>query len=404
MNKRIIAAVLAGSVLLSCAFGATKKTKTTKAKKNSKVTLTVWESTNGPDEFIRKAGEAYTKTHPNVTIKYVNVELGDAVTQIALDGPAGVGPDLFAAPHDRLGSLVSGGHVLPTANPDSIKKQVLGSCSTALTYNGKMYGYPVSAETYALFYNKKLISEKDLPKTWEELATWSKNFNAKNPGKYGFVMDVGSGYYTIVFTTAEGNRLFGPSGTDTSNTNINSAASVKGMKFFQSLRSSLNVPAADLDTSTADAAFQSGTAAMHITGLWNVKPFEDAGVDFGVTTLPALPGDKNPSSSFSGKRAMFVSAYTDHPDEANDFAAFLLTPEMQKLRFDCTGTVPSISVKVSSPYLDGFMKQLQYAFPMPSIPEMGNYWEAMNNASKNIWDGADVKKELDACNAAILGK
>ena len=403
MNKRIIAAVLAGSVLLSCAFGA-KKTKATKKSKNSKVTLTVWESTNGPDEFIRKAGEAYTKTHPNVTIKYVNVELGDAVTQIALDGPAGVGPDLFAAPHDRLGSLVSGGHVLPTANPDSIKKQVLGSCSTALTYNGKMYGYPVSAETYALFYNKKLISEKDLPKTWEDLAAWSKNFNAKNPGKYGFVMDVGSGYYTIVFTTADGNRLFGPSGTDTSNTNINSAASVKGMKFFQSLRSALNVPAADLDTSTADAAFQSGTAAMHITGLWNVKPFEDAGVDFGVTTLPALPGDKNPSSSFSGTRAMFVSAYTDHPDEANDFAAFLLTPEMQKLRFDCTGTVPSISVKVSSPYLDGFMKQLQYAFPMPSIPEMGNYWEAMNNASKNIWDGADVKKELDACNAAILGK
>ncbi len=267
-----------------------------------------------------------------------------------------------------------------------------------------MYGYPVSAETYALFYNKKLISEKELPKTWEELATWSKNFNTKNPGKYGFVMDVGSGYYTIIFTTAEGNRLFGPSGTDTSNTNINSAASVKGMKFFQSLRSSLNVPAADLDTSTADAAFQSGTAAMHITGLWNVKPFEDAGIDFGVTTLPALPGDKNPCSSFSGTRAMFVSAYTDHPDEANDFAAFLLTAEMQKLRFDCTGTVPSISVKVASPYLDGFMKQLQYAFPMPSIPEMGNYWEAMNNASKNIWDGADVKKELDACNAAILGK
>lgn len=402
MNKKIIAAVLAGSVLLSCTYAA-KKTKATKSKKG-KVTLTVWESTNGPDEFIRKAGQAYTKTHPNVTIKYVNVELGDAVTQIALDGPAGVGPDLFAAPHDRLGSLVSGGHVLPTANASAIKSAVLDSCAKALTYNGKMYGYPVSAETYALFYNKKLINEKDVPKTWEELAAWSKNFNAKNPGKYGFVMDVGSGYYTIVFTTADGNRLFGPDGTDTNNTNINSDASIKGMKFFQSMRSALNVPAADLDTSTADAAFQSGSAAMHITGLWNVKPFEDAGIDFGVTTLPALPGDKNPCASFSGTRAMFVSAYTDYPDEANDFAAFLLTAEMQKLRFDCTGTVPSISVKVSSPYLDGFMKQLQYAFPMPSIPEMGMYWEAMNNASKNIWDGADVKKELDACNAAILGK
>ena len=402
MNKRIIAAVVAGAVLLSCTYA--KKAKTPKKSKKGKVVLTVWESTNGPDEFIKKAGEAYTKTHPNVTIKYVNVELGDAVTQIALDGPAGVGPDLFAAPHDRLGSLVSGGHVLPTANADSVRSVILGSCASALTYEGKMYGYPVSAETYALFYNKNLINEKDVPTTWEGLAEWSKKFNASNPGKYGFVMDVGSGYYTIVFTTADGNRLFGPSGTDTTNTNINSAASVKGMKFFQSMRSALDVPAADLDTSTADAAFQSGTAAMHITGLWNVVPFEEAGIDFGVTTLPALPGDKNPCASFSGTRAMFVSAYSDHPDEANDFAAFLLTPEMQKLRFDCTGTVPSISVEVSSPYLEGFMKQLQFAFPMPSIPEMGMYWEAMNNASKNIWDGADVKAELDACNAAILGK
>lgn len=399
MNKKIMAAVLAGAVMLS--FSCSKKSA---AGKSGKVVLTVWESTNGPDEFIKQAGEAYTKTHPNVEIKYVNVELGDAVTQIALDGPAGVGPDLFAAPHDRLGSLVSGGHVLPTANPDKVKSEVLAACSSALTYDGTMYGYPVSAETYALFYNKDLIAEDEVPTTWEGLAQWSKDFNAKNPGKYGFVMDVGSGYYTIVFTTSEGNRLFGPEGTDTNNTNINSEASIKGMKFFQSMRKGLDVPAADLDTSTSDAAFQAGTAAMHITGLWNVVPFENAGIDFGVTTLPALPGDSTPCASFSGTRAMFVSAYTDHPDEANDFALFLLTPEMQKLRFDLTGTVPSVSVEVSSPYLGGFMAQLDYAFPMPSIPEMGMYWEAMNNASKNIWDGADVKAELDACNAAILGK
>ena len=54
-------------------------------------------------------------------------------------------------------------------------------------------------------------------------------------------------------------------------------------------------------------------------------------------------------------------------------------------------------------YLDGFMKQLENSFPMPSVPEMGLYWEAMNSASKNIWNGADVQKELDACNAAITG-
>lgn len=400
MKKTLVAlfGVLAVSLVL-CSFTFGKKSKSKKA-----VTLTVWESDKGPDEFIRQAGAAYTQKNPDVTIKYVHVELGDAAGQIALDGPAGVGPDIFAAPHDKLGELVSGGHVLPTVNPNQVKKNALAACSQALTYDGTMYGYPVSAETYALFYNKALIKENEVPKTWTDLAAFAKKFNAANKGKYGFIMDVGNAYYTIVFTTKEGNRLFGPSGTDTTSTNINSPASVEGMKFFQSLRSSLDVPAADLTTSVADAAFAGGKAAMHITGPWNIKNFTDAGIDFGVAPLPSLPGDKTPSASFSGTRAMFVSAYSDNPEQAADFAAFLMTPEMQQLRFKITGAMPAIDTKVDSPYIPGFLKQLNYAFPMPSIPQMGAYWDAMNNASKNIWEGQNVKTQLDACNAAILGK
>ena len=196
--------------------------------------------------------------------------------------------------------------------------------------------------------------------------------------------------------------MFGPSGTDTTSTNINSDASIKGMEFFQSLRSTLDVPAADVTTSMADAAFSSGKAAMHITGPWNIKPFVDAGINFGVAALPALPGDTKPCASFSGTRAMFVSAYSENVEEASKFAEFLLTDEMQQLRFALTGAMPSINTKVDSPYIPGFLEQLDYAFPMPSIPQMGSFWEAMGNASKNIWDGADVKKELDAANKSIL--
>lgn len=371
---------------------------------NGKITLTVWESTNGPDEFIKQAGAAFMETHPNIVIKFENVELGDSTSQIALDGPAGKGADIFAAPHDRLGSLVTGGHVLPTENADEVRSRVLASCAKALTYDGTLYGYPVSAETYALFYNKKLIDESSVPKTWEELAAWSSDFNAKNSGKYGFVMDVGNAYYTIIFTTKDGNRLFGVNGNDRNNSNINNIRAVEGMQFFQGLKKILNVSSTDLGTATVDAAFQTGNAAMHITGLWNVVPFEKAGIEFGVAPLPSLPGDNTPVASFSGTRAMFVSAYSDHPAEANEFAAFLVSNEMQKLRFEITGAIPSIDIPLDSPYAQGFLTQLEYAFPMPTIPEMAMFWEAMNSASKNIWDGADAQTELDACNAAMLSK
>ncbi|MBR1402868.1 MAG: maltose ABC transporter substrate-binding protein [Treponema sp.] len=390
-------------IVLACAAVAFMGCNEKKSA-GGQVTLTVWESTNGPDEFIRQAGEIFEASHPNIKIKFQNVELGDSTGQIALDGPAGKGADIFAAPHDRLGSLVTGGHVLPTANADDVKSRALASCVKALTYDGTMYGYPVSAETYALFYNKKLISESDVPKNWDDLASWAADFNGKNPQKYGFVMGAGDAYYSIIFTTKDGNRLFGADGNDRAHSNINSVKAVEGMQFFQGLRKILDVPASDLDTATVDGAFQSGNAALHITGLWNVVPFEKAGIDFGVAPLPALHGDTTPAASFSGTRAMFVSAYTDHPAEANEFAQFLVSDEMQKLRFEITGAIPSVNIEVSSPYIAGFLKQLEYAFPMPTIPEMAMFWEAMNNASKNIWNGADVKTELDACNSAMVGK
>lgn len=65
------------------------------------------------------------------------------------------------------------------------------------------------------------------------MGKWATDFNKANKGKYGFVMNVGDAYYTIVFTTGKGNRLFGSNGDDETQTNINSETSVNGMKFFK---------------------------------------------------------------------------------------------------------------------------------------------------------------------------
>ncbi len=251
-----------GKILLSCGMLAAAFSfagcKEKSASKSAKITLTVWESLDGPDKFIKEAGKIYSERNPDVEIKFVNVELGDAAGKIALNGPAGMGPDLFAAPHDKLGELVNGGHILAVADSDYVKNTALASCVKAVTFNDTMYGYPVSAETYALFYNKALISEDQLPSNWTDLVDWTKSFNERNPGSYGFVMNSASAYYTIIFTTKNGNRLFGKDGNDTSNTYINNADAVEGMKFFQSLNKIWSVPAADLSDAICDAAFQSG--------------------------------------------------------------------------------------------------------------------------------------------------
>ena len=402
MKKRFVKyAVFA---LIIAGFAGCSKVKTGAVVENEKeIHIRVWESKNGIDDFIKQAGKAYTERNPDVIIDFINVELHNSVDSLVDDAPNGVAPDIIAAPHDNLGNLVSKKLILSTENPREISKQVLGACSKALTYNGTMYGYPASAETYALFYNKRLISEREVPKSWEELVAWVQKFNQNNPGHYGFVMDVTNGYYSILFTTANGNRLYGESGTESNNPNMNTPAAVKGLKFFQTLRSSLGLESVELSTSACDGMFASGNAAMHITGLWNVNTFEKAGIDFGVACIPSLPGENKPAASFSGTRGMFVTAASKHPKEAADFAAFMLTPEMQQLRFTLTGAMPAINTRVSSPYMPGFLEQLDYAFPMPSIPAMGKFWSETESALKAIWNGEDVQSELDSLNSKIRG-
>lgn len=407
--KRILAVFLAATIailsLTGCSCGGngntdnnTNNNSGNNTDNNSeKIELTVWESTGGPDEFIRQAGERYTDMHPNVTIKYVNVELGDASSQIALDGPAGIGPDIFAAPHDKIGELAQGGHILKTRNPDLVRETVMDVCADAVTYNGEMYGYPVAAETYALFYNKDII--ETAPKTFDELIDFCKKYN--DGDKYGLMFDVANAYYTIIFTTINGNRPL--SDSDADSIGVNNAAAVEGMTYFQNLRKSiLNVPSADITTAVADEAFKSGNSAMHITGPWNLASFRDAGLNFGVSTIPALPGENTPPASFSGTRTMFVSSYSKHPDEAADFAEFLMSDDMQRLRYELTEAIPAVELNIDDDHMRGFMEQLEYSYAMPSIPTMGKFWDAMNSASANIWDGADVKTELDACSKAIL--
>ena len=217
-------------------------------------------------------------------------------------------------------------------------------------------------------------------------------------------MPVTSAYYTIVFATKNGNRLFGANGENGNSPNMNTAAAKEGMKVLQELSNAMDhLDTQYLGDSTCVGMFQSGNAAMCVTGLWSVNGFESAGINFGVVPMPSLPGESTPAVTFSGTRGMFVSSYSKHPKEAADFARFLLTPEMQNLRFNLTQAMPAIDIKVESPYMDGFIKQLEYAVPMPLVSQMGKFWDALGNASYKIWIGEDIDEAMNTCNSQILG-
>lgn len=378
------------------------------------VTLTVWESTAGADTFIIEAGKKFTEMYPNIKIEFVNVELADASAQIALDGPAGVGPDLFGSPNNTAGTMSNSGLILPTPQQEYVKNMLLDGALTSITYDGQLYGVPIASEGYAIFYNRALISDDEVPTSFEDLVAFCEKFNAENPGKYGFLMSINQGYYTITFhTQSPDKRIFGQYGDDPTVTHLADEANVDTWAWMvENLRPVMDISSADIDQNTLQSQFINGDAAMFVTGLWSVADFQAAGIDFGVTTFPTLPGTDIIPEVFSSTRVIYTSAFTTHQNEAEAFALFLISDEMQQLRFELCGSAPTTHVEVESDYITGFAKQMGYSFPCPVLPEFNAFWDATNNADAAIWDcglSGDalkdyVREQLTAADSAIVNQ
>ncbi|MBQ9495040.1 MAG: maltose ABC transporter substrate-binding protein [Treponema sp.] len=387
---------------IACMFAVVALCASLFAAPAKRITLKVWESDGPEKEFVMWAIREFRKTHKRTMITYEPVGSTDSRAKIELDGPAGVGADVFVAPHDHIGALVNGGHVVPISN-SAYLNQFIPAAKTASTYNGKAYGYPLGIETYALFYNKKLI--KNPPKTWEEIIQFAKTYNDKTQNKYALVWAVGDGYYQYMFMSSFGAQLFGPNGNDRKQHSINSAASIKGLTYLQNLRKQiLDVPSADMTGDFCNSSFIEGKAAMIITGPWKIADFTKSGVDFGIATLPEFPEQNKPATSFSGVRLAFVSSYSEEPEEAAAFAEFLTSREALLKRFEMTRQIPPrTDITTNDPLSNGILAQTKYAVPMPTIPQMGTYWSAMNAAYAGIWDGDDVRTALNSAAAAMDG-
>lgn len=432
MKKKILSVALVAAMATTMFVGCGKKDsgadidgidvkaidfKTAQQLTTEDITLTVWESNSGPDEFIEAAGKCFTKLYPNIHINYVNVESTDANSKIVMDGPGGNGPDLFATAHNNMGVMAAGANIepIPEEDVEIVKASCSASAMQGATLNSadgtsKAYGFPVSVETYALFYNKALIKEEEVPKTMADLLTYMEGFKSTHKSnEQAFLFDAGNAYYSVMFTSTPTIHLYGENGDDIKKTYMNTPEAVAQMDDFVKLAKAIGQKAGDIDYKHNDALFGDGSLAMNVSGAWNIKTFEENGIDFGITAIPSLTGSDVPPSNFMGVRCMFVSAYSKHKPEAIAFAEFLMTKEMQKLRCEITSTMPArddvldlIDDAKIKEYMTGLNKQLAYSYPMPTMAQSSLFWKPFESAYANIWNGevTDIQKELDTADKA----
>lgn len=365
--------------------------------------LKVWEATEQMD-YMKEVGAAFEKEY-GVPVTFEVVAGGDQGGRLATDGPAKLAADVLTLPHDQIAQAVKAGLLLPNdVFEDETRKTMLETAVAASSYDGVLYGYPKSVETYALFYNKDLFPEA--PKTWDEIIKFADSYTDAKQNKYSIMWEF-VGYYSYPFIGTFGGYFFGKDNTDASDIGLNSPGAVEGFKFLQSLKPLLPMNAADVTYDVKTQLFTDGKLALNIDGPWSVSAFKDK-VNFGVAPLPAMPNGKI-STSFSGVKSYYVNSYSQYPIAARLFANFAANKENQLKNYEMTGAIPANKEAGEAPAIkddpitSGFFEQFSHSTPMPGIAEINATWEPLKAAFTSIWDDpkSDVQKTLDTTVSTI---
>jgi maltose-binding protein MalE len=376
------------------------------------VKLTVWSiyGENTPEYgIIKELASNYTKTSGN-PVDIIITTWDDVRPKLALAAPVGEGPDVIVAmPHDWLGQLVKQGVLLgfdSSVFGDELS-QYPPSHLRAITYEGKLYGFPVFAECVALVYNKKLVPKP--PSTFNELITLAKSLNNPSKDQWGFLMPILEQYHTYSIIRGFGGYIFRWTGKEyhINDIGLNNSGAIRGFQFLQDLYLKDKLfPEAIVDRTNMHAIttgkFEEGKVGMQINGPWVTAGIVKAKIDYGVAMIPKLSNNVYPKP-FTGVYFIGVNAYTRNQSQAIELAKTLSGREAQIKYTLLTGRIPvrfdvlkSSEIRNKSPLTVAWANQASIGEPMPNIPEMVQVWKPWGDAMDVIIPGkAPIKQTLD---------
>ena len=362
-------------------------------------TLTV-SVDSGYKDYINEIKNTFEKEN-DVKIKLVEKDMFDQLESLALDGPAGKGPDVMMAAYDRIGALGQQGHLAEvklgneSAYDETDKAQV--------TYDGKIYGEPAVIETLVLYYNKDLVDTA--PATFKDLENLSKDsrfaFESEAGKNTGFLAKWTDFYYSYGLIAGHGGYVFGDDGTNPSDIGLNNAGAVEGISYATDWFKNVWPKGMQDIKSAGDFAsqqFMSNKTAAIIDGPWQAQTYKENNINYGVAKIPTL-NNGQPYQPFGGGKGWVVSNYAKNKDLSQKWLDYVTNQENQEKFFEMVNEIPANqqareTAKAKNDELTtAVIEQYETAQAMPNIPEMGEVWTGAENLMFDAASGSKTPKE-----------
>ncbi|GHC62090.1 maltose/maltodextrin ABC transporter substrate-binding protein MalE [Neogemmobacter tilapiae] len=360
--------------------------------------LLIWMGPDKDSDSLRAVAKKFSE---ELGIEVVVEEVDPAVEKFQQAAATGDGPDIMLWAHDRMGEWAAGGLIAPVTPSAEVQAGILPTAWDAVTFGGKTWGYPVAVEAVGLVYNTALVPTP--PADFADIAALTVP-----DGVTRIMWDYNNTYFTMPLLMANGGYAFVKKDGvyDGKDTGVGNAGAIAGATVLKGLIDGGTMPAG-VDYGVMDGAMAKGEVAMVINGPWSWAGYEAAGIKIGVAPIPTVNGKTAPP--FLGVYSAAVNAASPNADLAVEFIEnYMLTDEGLAAwnAKNVLGALADISAAAAQtdPKVQATLANAAVGVPMPSNPEMGAFWSAMQPALTNITTGAQTP-EVALTDAAkrILG-
>jgi maltose/maltodextrin transport system substrate-binding protein len=366
--------------------------------------LLVWINGDKGYNGLQKVGDAFAAaTGVPVVVQHPE----GAPDKFQAAAGAGKGPDIFCWPHDRVGEWAKSGLIVPVTPSRKVREDVEASAWQAFSYQGRVWGYPLSFEAIGLIVNRALVPVP--PATFDEVIRLDRQLAAQ--GKKAVLWDYNKAFFTWPLLAGAGGEIYPRTATgfDVTRTGVNNAGALRGAQMLERLISEGVMPRG-ARYSDMEAQFSSGKVAMMISGPWAWDNARKSKIDFLVAPIPAVvPGQ--PSKPFVGVLGCMISAPSKVKDIAREFLEqhVLSIAGLKTISADVPLGTPAnkayFAELARDPLIAASMANARAGEPIPNIPETGRFWPAMDAALEAISQGRQgAKAALDGAAARILAR
>ena len=301
-------------------------------------TVKVWFGANEQENAVmEKIAERFTR-ETGIAVEIVaRRSIFDAPSDLVNYAWLEDSPDIVYIQAPDIGNLVRSGFLEPLDFSDDVTSRFTDVAFSAFTLSGQCYGVGYNNSTSGLIYNKALISEDELPETWDEFFALAESLTIQDEnGDYtqtGTLLNVRNMWFVYPIIKEYGGYYYGRLSDGTYNpydVGLDSA----GMLSYVEKMKELQAEGLVLSTRVASesnivSAFGEGKVAMMLYGLWSADYFKSVGVDYGIASLPAH-GDGTSSQPLTTVEGFVVNRYSDNLDAAKEFLNYLLQYENQQ--------------------------------------------------------------------------